>query len=182
MLKGLERLIYWHLQKVNLSVNPFHKNLFSYREGVGTDDALHALISKVEKAQENKQITVLLFLDIKSAFNNASVTGMLNNMKEQGFNNRIIRWSKDMLENREIIAKYNNHTVTKKDIAGTPQGGIKSGGINWNGNGNQLLKKFPRTHPTSLLVFADDNIVVATGIDINAIMDNLGRDVGTILG
>ena len=64
---------------------------------------------------------------------------------------------------------------------GTPQGGILSGGINWNSNANQLIKKFSRTHLTKLLVFADDKILVATGIDINVIMDNLRRDVKDVL-
>ena len=181
MLKGLERLLYWYLYKTTLYRNPFDKNLFSYREGVGTDDALHALVSKVEKARENNLITVLLFVDISSAFNNASVTGMLNNLVEVGTNLRVVRWCKDMLENRVVTAEYNGIKVSKGNITGTPQGGIMSGGINWNANGNQLIKKFPRTHPTSLLVFADDKILIASGIDIDVIMDNLKKDVKTIL-
>ena len=181
MLKGLERLIYWYLYKTTLYRNPFDKNLFSYREGVGTDDALHAFVSTVEKARENNLITVVLFIDISSAFNNASVSGMLNNLVELGTNLRIVRWCKDMLENRSITAEYNDVKVTKDNISGTPQGGILSGGINWNSNANQLIKKFPRTHPTKLLVFADDKILVASGIDINVIMDNLRRDVQDVL-
>ena len=72
LLKGLERLIYWHIQNTVLQVNPLHKNLFSYREGISTEDALHNLVGKLEKARDKREVAVTLFLDIDAAFSSAS--------------------------------------------------------------------------------------------------------------
>ena len=49
LLKGLERLIFWHINNTTLKTNPFHSNLYSYREGISTEDALHNLIHTIEK-------------------------------------------------------------------------------------------------------------------------------------
>jgi len=49
MLKGLEQLIFWHINNTTLKKNPLHRNLYSYREGMSTEDALHNLVNKIEK-------------------------------------------------------------------------------------------------------------------------------------
>ena len=72
ILKTLERLIFWHVQDTHLTRFPLNKNVFSYREGVSTENALHELISKIEKAFNNKQYALVIFLDISSAFSNTA--------------------------------------------------------------------------------------------------------------
>ena len=72
ILKTLERLIFWHVQDTHLTRFPLNKNVFSYREGVSTENALHELISKIEKAFNNKQYALVIFLDISGAFSNTA--------------------------------------------------------------------------------------------------------------
>ena len=70
LLKGLEKIIEQHLNRNFFNrENFFHKNLFSYQEGISTEDALHNIVYRIEKAFEYKQIAVVVFLDIEAAFN-----------------------------------------------------------------------------------------------------------------
>ena len=64
LLKGIKRLIYWHIQDTTFKENPLNRNIFSYREGMGTEEALHNLVRKIEKAKENGEICIIIFLDI----------------------------------------------------------------------------------------------------------------------
>ena len=73
---------------------------------MGTEEALHNLVRKIEKAKENGEICIILFLDISGAFNNASVSSILNNMKKKGIDSGLVRWLKYMLENRITVATY----------------------------------------------------------------------------
>ena len=58
-LKGIERTIHWHILRTSLRYNKFHKNLYSYRESISTEDILHKLIHKVEKALEKKEMATV---------------------------------------------------------------------------------------------------------------------------
>ena len=177
LLKGLERLIYWHIQDTTFKQSPLNKNIFSYREGMGTEEALHNLVRKIEKAKEKGEICIILFLDISGAFNNASVSSILNSMKKKGIDNSLIRWFKYMLENRISVATLQGVTARKKSDKGTPQGGISSAGISWNLLSEDLYSRFPSRRPTELNNFADDYLTVSIGIDLNTVMDNIKADV-----
>lgn len=47
-----------------------HDNQFAYRPGVSTENALHALVEKVEDSLESNETVMATFLDIQGAFNN----------------------------------------------------------------------------------------------------------------
>ena len=79
-----------------------HKNVFSYREGIGTEEALHNLVYKVEKALEKNETAIVLFLDINGAFSNVNTEAMLKNLAELGVEKEIIIWARHMLNNRKF--------------------------------------------------------------------------------
>ena len=70
VLKSLERIVHWHLLDTNLTRTPFNDNLYSYREGMSTETALHRLISRIEKALGDRETAIVVFLDISGAFSN----------------------------------------------------------------------------------------------------------------
>ena len=136
-------------------------------EGVSTEDPLHMAINKIEKALDNKEVAILLFLDINSAFNSASTKGMVNNLVRQGLDKVSIRWIKYMLQNRKVSAKLINVTVERDVYDGAPQGGVVSGNLLWNGEMNDLLLRFPKRDPSDKGSFADDVLALAVGVDTN---------------
>ena len=175
LLKGLERLIFWYLNRTTFKYNKLHKNLFSYRESISTEDALHRLVHKVEKSLEKKEITGALFLDIDAAFSKASISSIINNLVRKGIDPAIIKWSEHLLTNRIAEATLNGECVTKIPTRGTPQGGIMSI-IFWNLEPDDLLDRFPDVHPSMINAFADDLVDLVTGIDISTIEDRLNQD------
>ena len=64
ILKTLECLIFWFINDTHMVANPLSKNVYSYREGVSTETALHRLTYQIEKALANKQFAMVIFLDI----------------------------------------------------------------------------------------------------------------------
>ena len=104
-LKSLERLILWYSNKTCLNNgNYFHRNLYSYQESISVEDALHSVVTKVEKALEKNQVAILLFLDINAAFSSAKTGTMIRDLTNQGLDKASIRWIQHMLRNRKVIA------------------------------------------------------------------------------
>lgn len=174
--KGIERTIHWHILKTSLRNNKFHKNLYSYREGISTEDILHKLMHKVEKALEKKEMAMVLFLDISAAFSTANISGMIRNMQRKGIEPGIINWITDALINRQAIATLNGEVVMKMVNRGTPQGGVLS--VNyWNANMDDLLERFQEGRSGNVNAFADDLMDIVIGIDESTMVRILQRDI-----
>jgi ribonuclease HI len=161
--KGFERLIYWHISDKHLKDDSC-KNLYSYKESISTDDAIHSLVTKIEKTLEKSEVAIVLFMDMSAAFSTANVSGLMKNLEKTGVNNNILKWTSDMLSNRTISASLNGVIVKKKSSRGCPQGGLLSGPILWNGDMRDLVSRFPKVHSTDREIFADDILNIGKGI------------------
>ena len=175
LLKGLERILHWHMNAKCLRKN-LSKDLFAYKESVSTDDAIHHLVSMVEKTFDQQEICIVLFMDMSAAFSTANINGMVNNLKQLGVDEGMIKWAQHMLNNRTVVVCVNGTTRQKPAKRGTPQGGVGSPNY-WNGNGHNLLKRFPVRHPTVRKAFADDIFNAGVGIDAQVIADNIQKDI-----
>ena len=178
VLKGLEKVILYHVNEEHINKdNFFSKNLYSYREGINTEDALHNLISKIEKAILNGEYAVVLFLDIESAFNTADINSIIKNLSEHGIDNLTVRWIKYMLENRQVIVSMFDDILKKLADRGAPQGGVLSGGLIWNIIMNDLLRRYPKRHPAEDNIFADDDAKVVVGKCLSTILNIIQQDI-----
>ena len=148
----------------------------SLSSSIGTEEALHNLIYRIEKALEKNEYAIVVFLDINGAFNNVSTEAMLRNMAELGVEKEIIVWARHMLNNRKVSAFLNDEFVSRISDNGTPQGGILSVDL-WDAVMHKLLTTFPRNNPTESFCFADDDSMVSTGIDEATIASNLQKDL-----
>ena len=178
--KGLERILCWHLNETLLN-EKLDKDIFSYRESVGCEDAIHSLIKRIEKALENDQVCVVLFLDMSAAFNTASINGMVNCLEKFGAEKEILTWTEHMLKNRTVIAQINEDTATKIVNRGCPQGGLKST-ILWNGLKQELKDRLPRGGPTWLSAYADDSFNISVGKYIRECVKKLQKDIPILEG
>jgi len=116
-------VIYWNISDKHLKNDPC-KSLYSYKESIATDDAIHSLVTKIEKALEKSEVAIVLFMDMSAAFSTANVSGLMKNLKSTGVNDNILKWTDDMLSNRTITASLNGAQVKKNSSRGCPQGGI----------------------------------------------------------
>ena len=166
LLKGVERIVQWHLDKFTLR-DKLHKNIYAYRESTSCEDALHNLLHKIEKALEQKKNALVLFLDLTAAFSTMTVEGIIKNLKNMGCDAKILTWCKDLLEHRVVIAFLMGDQVIKVVVRGTPQGGILSVTF-WNVGSQNMLERFPTPtietpSPTDTNSFADDSATITVG-------------------
>lgn len=157
--------------------NYFHRHLYSYQEGVSTEDPLHNLVHRIEKALENKQVVIILFLDIASAFNNVSTESMIRDLQKRDIDKVSIRWIQYMLRNRKVMANLVGETVEREVRDGAPQGGVLSANELWNSTMDDLLRRFPEKAATIKKAFADDVAKLTVGIDIDIMIQLIQKDV-----
>jgi hypothetical protein len=64
MLKTMEKLVDRHIRDEILGLRPLHRYQFAYQPGKSTETALHHVITRIEEAVENREVTLGAFLDI----------------------------------------------------------------------------------------------------------------------
>ena len=74
----MEKTIHWHLKDTTLKTEPINEEVYSYKEGVSTENALHKVTYQIEKAISKNKYTLAVFLDISGAFSNAKISEMIN--------------------------------------------------------------------------------------------------------
>ena len=172
LLKGFERVILWYLNENILHSNIWHKHVFAYRQGLSTESALHKVISNIEKAKEYGNHVVVVFLDIESAFNKVPVFSMIRALKKVGTDMALVRLIGNILSDREILSEMSGESAEIKVGRGCPQGGILSP-VLWNLVMNEAMKTGEKVKAVKPYGYADDLSLLAQGIDMNTIIDNL---------
>ena len=162
LLKALERLVLWHLQEVPLVQFPLHRSQYAYKVGVSTEDALHNLVMRLEKAVYNRQTAIAVFLDIEGAFNNAQTTSMVQGLRRHGTRESITRWISFMLTHRVAETSMLGVHSKKEVTRGCPQGGILSP-LLWNLIVDDLLEVTQGVVAIHGQAFADDVVACSSG-------------------
>ena len=57
-----------------------HKDIYAYRESMNCEDSLHGLLYSIEKALENGEHALVLFLDLTAAFSTVTIEGVIKNL------------------------------------------------------------------------------------------------------
>ena len=163
LLKGLEKIILWYIEENFLSSN-LHDNLFAYRQKKSTETALHAVVHKLETSLLKKECSILVCLDIDSAFSMATPHSMVNELKKTGCETIICNWIWALLTNRNITAKWGGYTTTKPVNRGAPQGGILSP-VLFNIVMNSVFELSKYKRHLEYFVYADDIALIVKGED-----------------
>ena len=164
-LKVLERLIYWHLNECIGGLNSkMHPSQLAFKQGYSTEAALHTAIQKLEKAVFNKQLALALFLDIEGAFSNVSLAAIRYALLYAGIEIHLVTWIMGMLKCQRVTATLGNHSTTVRLTRGTPQGGVLSP-LLFNLVMSELLRKLDDVPGVYAQAYADDVLLMATGID-----------------
>ena len=165
MLKTLERLVCWHVERNYFTKKPIHSNQWAFKPGGGTLPPLHKLVEKVERTFHQKEIAVAVFLDIRGAFDNISVQAIGKAMRDRGWPKMICSWITNMLSERLVTAFLDGYSVQKKVNKGSSQGGVSSV-MSWNIDLDPLLERLEATFPQILSqAFADDLGILISGRD-----------------
>jgi len=91
LLKTMERLVDRFLRDEIFTFIPLHPNKRACHAGKSVETALHQLVVRVEKALDQQETALIVFLDIHREFNNTSYDSMCFALAKHGVDYTIIR-------------------------------------------------------------------------------------------
>jgi hypothetical protein len=97
MVKTMEKLVDRHIKDEILGLCPLHQYQFAYQPGTSTETALHNVITHLEEAVENREVTLGAILDIEGAFDSTSHSIIIEAAKRHVLEDTICRWINFML-------------------------------------------------------------------------------------
>ena len=98
-----------------------------FRKAQGTTDILLRLEHRIRQAFENRNVSLVVYLDLKSAFDKVWGKGLIYKLSKYGLQGNILKWLDKYFKDRKIQVRLDGHLSSKFDIsAGTPQGAVCS--------------------------------------------------------
>ena len=164
LIKGLEKLVKWEIERKPLSNKPLHKEQHAFCREKGTDTALVKVVDTIEKGQLRNQFTLGVFIDIAGAFNNLNTGKALLAMKNRGIPEYLVSWFESFVTNRTAQSELLRTKTLRKLNLGTPQEGVLSP-LFWNIPFDELLVTLNNIPGITAIGFADDLVILITGID-----------------
>jgi hypothetical protein len=122
----LERLVDRFLRDEILVSKPLHSNQHAYQAGKSVDTALNQFVVRDEKALDQQEVALGVFLDIEGVFNNTSYDSMCVALARHGVDHTIVRWVKATLEGRRATVTFGSLSRSVAVSRGCPQGGVLS--------------------------------------------------------
>ena len=179
LLKALERLVLWEIESTTLKENPLSKFQHAFRKGYSCESALSYLIDNIESAILRNKYALTCQLDVIGAFDCLEPKEVISAMREKGIDCKIVAWYQQYLENRYAVNILNGRILPFKLRLGCPQGGIISP-LAWNLVFESFILKMNKG-PIKISVFADDGILITTGIDPNTLVSNMQTAINSAL-
>jgi hypothetical protein len=126
LLKTAERMIDRFVRDEILAFMPLHPIQHAYQAGKSVETALHQLVVPVQKALDQQETALGVFLDIRGAFNNTSYDSICAALAKHGDGCTITRWIRATLEGRMATATLGRCSRSVRVARGCPQGGVLS--------------------------------------------------------
>ena len=122
--KILEKLVEVRLQNYLESNNLFTRNQFGFRRKMGTENAIHSIVSYIHNSFNHNKFVLGVFLDVKKAFDSLDRNILLKKLSYYGISGKEWDWFHSYLSNRRQITVYDGCSSNMKRVDfGVPQGG-----------------------------------------------------------
>ena len=176
ILKTLERVVQWFIND-HIITKPL-VNQHAYTRGRSTETALSDFINQVEASFLRKKHAIAISLDCSGAFDTVSFDAASAAMQRKNIPKNISSWYDNLLRNRIVTAEVQGVKATIAPGKGSPQGGVLSPMI-WNIVMDSLLCQLT-SGPVKAIGYADDIMLIATGIDVDSISSQLQQTLNTV--
>ncbi|GBN38888.1 Retrovirus-related Pol polyprotein from type-1 retrotransposable element R1 [Araneus ventricosus] len=163
MGKVLDKLITQRVLFHLLSHNLIHPNQFGFLPGKSAPGAILQLKSWITEARQEGKHSVIISLDVKSAFSRVWWPMVLHTLKHLNCPSNIFKLTSSFLDKRKVFLKYDGTSISKEYTIVCPQGS-NSGPLYWLLIANGALQT-EFEEDVRLLAYADDFylFVKATG-------------------
>ena len=177
--KLMEKMI---LNRIRWKLGSGHPNIFGFRPGVGTTDAIASLLTEVDTTEHDSPRYVV-FIDLEKAFELANADAILHQLASKGITGKTLAWIEDFLTDRLARVRFlDNYSDYYHMENGTPQGSVLSPALF-----NTLMEALVTQHlppGVLLLSYADDLALVASGPDalrnVQTALNILTQDIQTL--
>lgn len=150
--KLMERIIQKRLEFFLESNHIFTANQTGFRKCRGTTDILATLKNEITKTFDNKEITIVTYLDLQSAYDSVWHAGLLKKLQTLGINSFLFKWLEDYLSDRSTKVRVGASISRSTALnAGLPQGAVLSPMLF-----NIMLYDLPQSDQVKILSYADD--------------------------
>lgn len=153
--KILCKRVHHFLEKYNIICPQQH----GFRPKHSTSSAVITLTQAINSALHNNRLAVVIFLDIKKAFDTVNHEIMLNKLRTYGFRERVLDFFSSYFTNRQQVVSMNNLTSSVQYLhTGVPQGSTL---------GPLLFSLYVNDLPQILtsanaVMYADDTAIIVT--------------------
>ena len=125
LLKGLERLVGWRMDKALLA-HPLHHKQHGFLTGKSTESAISNTVNYIERHIMQKQHCVGVFLDISAAFDSIKPCHVRQALLKHGGDPEMVQWYYNYIGHRDIIVDMHGNRASFSTGIGFPQGGVCS--------------------------------------------------------
>src|ERR1700712_710169 len=135
------------------------------------ETALHALVSKVEKTLQHKEVALAIFFDIQGAFDRAPTRVICKALEQRGAAPAITSWTRMLLQQRTVEASLGNSHVDIRVTGGCPQGSCLSPHL-WCLVMDGLLRELSQDRFCTI-AYADDGLTVVNGKHVGVVCERM---------
>ena len=125
LLKGLERLVGWRMDKA-VEQYPLHHKQHGFMSGKSTESAISNTVNYIEKHIMKKQHCVGVFLDISAAFDSIRPNHVRQALLKHGGDPEMVQWYFNYITHRDIEIEMHGEMKRFSTGIGFPQGGVCS--------------------------------------------------------
>jgi hypothetical protein len=123
--KILEKIVSLRLGTFLENNNLLKPNQFGFRKGHSTAQAMTKLLNFVSEALNAKKHAILIFCDLRKAFDTCNFAILLKKLQKIGITGRELNWFSNYLTNRQQFTYLNGVSSSLREILnGVPQGSI----------------------------------------------------------
>ena len=157
--KLMERLVAARLDFIAESLPLLSPDQCGFRRGRSTLDVLLRLEHRIRMAQSSSEVCLVVYVDLKSAFDKVWVDGLLYKLAKAGIRGAMARWLHSYLTSRVSRVRLQGILSDPLPVlAGVPQGSVLSPLLF-----NLMLMDVPRCDGVDIFLYADDITICCSG-------------------
>jgi len=161
--KLMERLVAVRLEHLAEKLSLFSPSQCGFRKGLSTMDVLLRLEASIRAAQDASDICLVVYVDLKSAFDKVWIDGLLYKLARAGLCGTLMRWLHSYLTSRSARVRVNGiFSDALPILAGVPQGGVLSPLLY-----NLMLMDVPQLPGVDVFLYADDITICCSGSSVH---------------